>query len=180
MRRIVANALGFQLVWFAAVAGAARGWWWAGPLALAAFSAWQLPASTAPRADAMLMIGAAALGFGLDSLWIGFGMMRFTAPLPWPGLAPVWIVALWMGFALTLNHSLAGFQQRPWLAAGFGMVGGPLAYGFAQRTWHAVEFTRPDWLVLPVLALAWGFVTPLLLAAARRLTRGARPVEGVA
>jgi hypothetical protein len=167
--RWLPNAICFQLVWLAAVGGAAQGWWWAGPAAVAAFAAWQLPLSRWPRADALLMLGTAALGFLIDTLWVQLALMRFTTPLPWAGLAPVWIVALWMGFALTLNHSLAGLKPHLWWAALLGVVGGPLAYGVAERAWSAVALAQPAWQPLAALALAWGLVTPLLLLAARRL-----------
>jgi hypothetical protein len=163
------NAISFQLVWLAAVAGAARGWWWAGPLALAAFAAWQLPLSGGRRADLLLMLMTAALGFAIDTLWVKLELMRFTTPLPSAQLAPVWIVALWMGFALTLNHSLAALKRHLWLAAALGLIGGPIAYGVAEGAWSAVQFGRPAWIVLGALALAWAAVTPLLLVLARRL-----------
>jgi hypothetical protein len=177
MKGWVANALCFQLVWLASVGGAARGWWWAGPLAVVAFAAWQLPTSRWPRADLLLMFGAAVLGFLIDTLWVRLDLMRFTTPLPWSGLAPVWIVALWMGFALTLNHSLAGLKRHLWLAAALGVVGGPLAYGVAERAWHAVQFAQPSWIAYAALALAWGAVTPLLLVAARRLDPPVAPAS---
>ena len=169
MSRWLATAICFQLVWLAAVGGAARGWWWAGPAAVAAFAAWQLPLSRWPRADGLLMLGTAALGFLIDTLWVQLELMRFTTPLPWTELAPAWIVAMWMGFALTLNHSLAGLKRHLWLAAALGLVGGPLAYGLAESTWSAVVLAEPAWLPLTALALAWGVVTPLLVVAARQL-----------
>lgn len=169
MKHWLPNAIGFQLVWFAAVAGAAKGWWWSGPLALLGFAAWQLSASRGRRADLLLMLGAAVLGFLIDSLWVRLDMMRFSAPLPWSGVAPIWIVAMWMGFALTLNHSLAGLKSHLWLAALLGLVGGPLAYGVAEHHWSAVTLGAPSWRVLLVLGMAWAIVTPLLLRAAMRL-----------
>lgn len=169
MKGWLANAVCFQAVWLAAVAGAARGWWWAGPLALLVFAAWQLPLSHGPRADLLLMAVVAAVGFAIDSLWVQLDLMRFRTALPWEGLAPVWIVALWMGFALTLNHSLAGLKRHLGLAAALGLVGGPLAYGIAERAWDAVDLHADAWPALGALALAWGVVTPLLLLLARRL-----------
>jgi hypothetical protein len=169
MTQWLPNAVCFQLVWVAAVGGASNGWWWAGPLALAAFAAWQLPASRSRRADLMLMMGAAVAGFAIDTLWVQLDLMRFTTPLPWPGVAPVWIVALWMGFALTLNHSLAALKRHLGLASLLGLVGGPLAYGIAARAWSAVDFSEPVWIALSALALAWGAITPLLLVMATRL-----------
>lgn len=163
------NAISFQLVWLASVGGAAHGWWWAGPLALVLFAAWQLPTSKWPRADALLMLVAGIVGIGIDTLWVQLDLMHFTTPLPWRGVAPIWIVSLWMGFALTLNHSLASLKRHLGIAGALGVLGGPLAYWGAERAWLAVELADPTWLVLGALALAWGLVTPALLVLAERL-----------
>ena len=168
MKAWLPNLLSFQAVWLAAVGGAGRGWWWCGPLALVLFAAWQLPTSRWPRADALLMAAAGVGGFAIDSLWVQAGLMRFVQPVPYAGFAPVWIVALWMGFALTLNHSMAAFKGRPWIAALFGLLGGPLAYLVAQHAWHAVTLAEPTWLPVLALALAWGALTPALLALGTR------------
>lgn len=163
------------MVWLAAVGGAAQGYWWIGPLALVAFAAWQLPTSSQPRADTILMLGTALLGFAIDSFWVQSGLMRFTTPLPWATAAPVWIVALWMGFALTLNHSLASLKRHLAWAAALGVIGGPLAYAAAAGAWNAVELSEPTWMAYSALALAWGLVTPVLLIAAHRLEVAPQP-----
>ncbi len=165
MKRWLPNLLGYQLVWTCAVAGAGRGCWWAGPLALAVFAGWHLYGSRERRADAMLMLGCAALGLVVDSGWIQLGWIRFESAQPWPGLAPAWIVAIWMAFGLTLNHSLALLQHHLRLAALLGLLAGPLAYHVAASAWHAAELAAG---LLPTLGLglAWALLTPALLRAA--------------
>ncbi len=161
------NALGFQLVWCAAVGGAANGWWWAGPLALAVFATVQLAVSRWRSADLRLMLFAAPLGVAVDTLWIQLGWMVFDSPVPIAAIAPLWIVAMWMGFALTLNHSLSALQSHTGIAIAFGVLGGPLAYWIAGNVWGAVEIV-PSWLPYAGLAVAWGVITPLLLQLAQR------------
>ena len=173
MKSWLPNMLAFQLVWLAAVGGAGRGWWWCGPLALLAFAAWQLPASRWPRADALLMGVAAIAGLAVDTLWVQLDLMRFAQPVPSVHVAPVWIVALWMGFALALNHSMAALKPHPWLAVALGVIGGPVAYAIAESAWGAVVLAVPSWKPLLALALAWGVLTPALLALATRLQAGA-------
>lgn len=162
------NMLGFQLVWCAAVGGAARGWWWAGPLALVCFAAWQLSVTRWFRADVALMAIAAVLGFAVDTLWVQLGLVEFRSALPFATVAPVWIVAMWMGFALTLNHSLAVLKSHVGLAVVFGVLGGPLAYWIAASLWHAAVI-ETSWPPYAALALAWGVLTPALLRLAQRL-----------
>ncbi|MBD8527507.1 DUF2878 domain-containing protein [Pseudomarimonas arenosa] len=174
LMRFWANLIGFQAVWMASVGGAANGYWWLGPLAVCLFAGYQIGVGPDRRADLLILAACAVLGFLVDSLWVQLGWMQFASPLPWAHLAPVWIVAMWIGFALTLNHSLAGFKKRLWLAAAFGLVGGPLAYYAAARAWSAVAIAEGAGPYIG-LALAWGVLTPLLLLLAERWQRATAP-----
>ena len=40
--RLLSNAIGYQVTWIAAVAGAGWGWWWLGPAICLLFIAWHL------------------------------------------------------------------------------------------------------------------------------------------
>lgn len=178
MKAWLPNLIGFQLVWMASVGGAAQGWWWAGPAALALFAGWQLAVTTVRASDLRLMAFCAALGFAVDSLWVQAGFMRFDAPLPDPRLAPVWIVAMWVGFGLTVNHSLSGLKPHPALGALLGLLGGPLAYWAAERAWGAVAIAPSIWPYV-ALGVAWAVITPLLLRLGERWIRSAptRPAQ---
>jgi hypothetical protein len=85
-------------------------------------------------------------------------------------MAPAWILALWVTFALTFSQSLRYLQSRLWLAALLGLLGGPLAYLGAARGWHVVTFAEPAWRGLLALALGWALATPALAWLARRGT----------
>ncbi|MEO8780117.1 MAG: DUF2878 family protein, partial [Rhodanobacter sp.] len=84
------------------------------------------------------------------------------------GMAPAWILALWMTFALTFTQSLRYLQTRLWLAALLGLIGGPLAYLGAARGWGVVDFADPAWRGPLVLAIGWALATPTLAWLARR------------
>ena len=167
--KLLANIVCFQLVWMITVGGAAQGLWWAGPLAALAFAAWQVPLSPAPRADLKLMAIAALAGFAVDSALVLSGLLTFSTPVPWDFAAPIWIVALWVAFALTLNHSMDSLKRRPLLAVLLGLIGGPLAYWVAANVWNAVDLNGRALLGLAVIGLVWALITPLLLALAERL-----------
>ena len=152
----------YQATWLTCVAGAGHGLWWPGLIVLAVFAAWQLMSSAWPRADASLAVIVSLIGFALDSTFAQLGAMRFEAVVPWSGLAPIWMVALWTSFALTLNHSLAFLQPRIWLAALLGGIGAPLAYWAASRGWHALAFPDEPFGVIAVTALAWAVLMPAL------------------
>jgi hypothetical protein len=164
------NVVFYQATWLAAIAGAARGWWWAGPAMFAAFAAWQLAVSRLRVADLELMLCAAVVGFFVDSFCIRGGLFVYAAPVPSPDYAPIWIVALWMSFALTLNHSLAWLKSHLPLASVLGAVGAPLAYLAAARGWHALAIAADPTLAFGALALAWAILTPTLFWLAGRLS----------
>ena len=166
---IVVNAALFQVVWFATVAGAGAGLWWTGLPVLLVFAIWQLRTSRWPRADLALIGVGIALGLVVDSLLIAGGWLSYATPAPSSRFAPAWILVLWVGFALTVNHSLAFLKQRLVIALLFGAIGGPLAYLGAARLFKAVTFTAPESHVVAAIAIAWAIATPLLLSIAGRL-----------
>jgi hypothetical protein len=163
------NLMLYQATWIAAVAGAGRGLWWPGLIVLAVFAVLQLGIGQWRRADACLFVGVSLLGFALDSAFVQLGLMRFQAAVPWASLAPVWMVALWTSFALTLNHSLAFLQGRPVLAALLGATGAPLAYWAAGSGWHALDFPLGVGPMLGATAIAWALLMPLLSQTSLRL-----------
>lgn len=172
--KLLANIVCFQLVWMITVGGAAQGLWWTGPLAVLAFAAWQVPLSPAPRADLKLMVIAAVAGFAIDSALVLSGLLSFRTPVPWDFAAPIWIVALWVAFALTLNHSMDSLKRRPVLAVLLGLLGGPLAYWVAAHVWNAVDLNGSALLGLAMIGLVWALITPMLLALAERLKHAPR------
>lgn len=168
------NALGYNLTWVAAVGGAGQGWWWLGPVVCLAFFAFHFSTTADRPADLKLLLFVLVLGAIVDSLWTWGGLVRFAAPVPSPDWAPVWILAMWGAFALTLNHCLRFLQTRPLVAAGLGLVGAPLAYLFAARSWSAVELLAPT-AALVAIGLAWAVLTPAMLWLAGRLRTGVQP-----
>ncbi|MBS0379427.1 MAG: DUF2878 domain-containing protein [Proteobacteria bacterium] len=158
------NFAGYQAVWFCAVYGAAAGRLWPVTCALAVFVLAQLAASGLRAADLRLMGVALALGLALDGALAGSGILHYAAAAPAlpPGGAPLWILALWVAFALTLNHSLRYLAGRAWLAAALGALGGPLAYLAAARLSGAVQFPAPAYPALAALAAGWAIALALL------------------
>lgn len=156
------NFIAFQLVWFAAVGGASYGHAWAGPLAFVVFAVAHFAIAPRVNGDLRLLLVASALGALADSLMAASGLAVYAAPIPSAHLAPVWIIALWAGFALTLNHSLAWMTRRPLLAAVLGATLGPLSYLGAGRFWGAVSFGEPLLRSMVVLGVCW-FVALLVL-----------------
>jgi len=168
MRRRLANAVLFQLGWFACVLGAQRPWLL--PIALACLLA-HFRWIARGRGEAWLVAGATLGGSALDSLLLHLGLFDFAGDSP---LLPPWLALLWALFATTLNHCLAWTARPWWLGSLLGAVGGPLSYlGGAQLA--GVGLPLGLWITLPLLALIWAGLLPVLHGLAGRCRRWAPP-----
>lgn len=109
--------------------------------------------------DGAAVLVALLLGLAHDHLLGYWGLLDFSEANP-QGRAPLWLTCLWVLMALTLNHALSWFYQRPlWLAV-MGAIGGALAY------LGGVALSAVQWGVEPlygflILMLIWFFVLPL-------------------
>jgi len=93
------------------------------------------------------------------------GGLTYTGIAPGALFGPIWIVALWMAFATSVDVSLRWLRQRPMLGAAFGAVGGNLAYQAGQKL-GAVSFSPMDPHAALALALVWGVAIPVLVQVA--------------
>lgn len=166
--------IAYELVWFAAVIGAGHGLVWPGVAGTALFALWRLAGSPHRRVELKLIAVALLFGVILEGLWVHFGLIRYAAPWPLPA-HPAWLMALWAAFALTVVPLFGYLHARPWLAAAFGALGGPLAYLGAARGWHALRLLPPEWLSLLALAVGWGIAFPCLTVLARHWLRMPEP-----
>ena len=166
--RWLANLAGFKSVWFLSLLGAGTERPWLGSLALGRFALVHFLTSTSRRADLAIALAAGLAGLASDTLYIHLGLLDYAAPYPLVGLAPFWIVVMWMNFGLTLNGSLRWLHGRYAVAAGLGAAGGPLAY-WAGVELGAATLLVPPALAAPIVALTWAIAVPTLLWAAGRI-----------
>jgi hypothetical protein len=161
MRRLL-NFVMFYLGWFACVAGAGLGHLWLGPAVVAVLGMGHLLLTRDRVREATLAVTIGLFGFAVDTLQASAGLYAFTGTSVLPWLCPLWMVALWMLFATTLNSSMAWLAGRHRLAAVLGAVCGPLSYAAGARL-GAIEL-HPDALVsLAGIAVVWGLAMPALL-----------------
>jgi hypothetical protein len=163
---VVATFVAFELAWLACVLGAAHGWPWTGVALAMIVIALSVALGAKPRVDAALVAAALVIGFIWDSSMAQLGWITYAEPGPLPGIAPVWILALWALLAIVLREPLRWLHSRLPLAALLGALGGPLSYAAAQRL-GACRLVEPTAAGL-ALALGWAVITPLLLVLARR------------
>lgn len=165
--RILLNFVAFQLGWFACVLGGASDLALAGTLAVAVVVGVHLALARRPGPEALLIAAVATVGLAWDSALVALGLMIYPSGNFAPGLAPHWIVAMWALFATSLNLSMGWLKGRPWLAALFGAVGGPLAYLAGERL-GGLQMPDPV-AALGAQAMGWAVILPLLTRLAARL-----------
>lgn len=166
------NLVGYQLVWFVAVTAVARGAPWLAVAAPLLFAGTQWIASAQRLNDARLVACALLLGIAVDGLLAASAWLTYASPTP-ALAAPLWILSIWIAFAMTINHSLTALRARPALAAALGAIGGPLAYGGAARGFDAVRFAPPAWHAMAALAVGWALSMWVLASLARHWDRPA-------
>lgn len=167
MVRVVGYQLGFYIVWWTCVLGAATGWPWVGPAAAAAWIGVHLGRAPSPRCELGLIAFAGGFGLVADQILIRFGELDYLGLPEGSLLGPAWILAIWMAFAPSINVTFPWLHGRPWLASALGIGGGLFAYAAGRRL-GVVEFDLTQIHSLVALALVWGGGLPLLVRAAER------------
>jgi len=152
----------FYLGWFACVMGAGRGHLWLGPSVVAVLVLLHLYMTPRPVQEIRLILLIGIFGFAVDTLQASAGLYAFTGTSPAPWLCPLWMVALWMIFATTLNASMAWLAGRYRLAAALGALCGPISYVAGARL-GAIKLPAHAGLSLVGIAVVWACVMPSLL-----------------
>lgn len=158
----IVNMAWMQALWFAAVMGAAVNLTWPALAVLAGFAIWQLFPANRICSDLAMIPVAVFIGFILDSNWIRLGWIEYSNPGKVPGLAPYWILILWAGLALTLNHSLAWMRSKPLMTGLITTVVSPLSY-LGGESLGGLKIINDSWHWVVGLGVSWGIALPLLL-----------------
>ena len=156
-----------QFGWLASVLGGANQMPWVGPVGVVAIVGLHLWFAKRPAAELALVLCCGAIGTVFDSLLVTFGWVSYPSGTFATGLAPYWIIAMWMLFATTLNVSLRWLHDRSGLAAVLGLIAGPLTYIAGAKLGGIVFVDR--FAALATLALGWAVIMPALIRLAQRL-----------
>lgn len=159
--KMVANLVIYQIVWLACILSAARGAQVLGILAALIAVVWHVSQAQRPLSEFQLILLTGLIGGLWDSLLVILGLIHYPSGSLMPWMAPVWIIALWMAFATTFNLCLRWLHGHYWVAAVFGLVGGPLAW-WAGHALGALNLLDPL-PALAVLGLGWAVLMPVLI-----------------
>ncbi len=162
----VLNIITYQIAWFACVLGAANQLPWIGTSVALAVAALHLALTSQRPAELKLIVAAAVIGLILDSALSSSGLVVFASGVWIEGIAPHWMLGLWIAFATTLSVSMRWLMARPVLAIAFGALGGPIAY-YAGMKLGAMTIHSDSSLF--VIGIAWAGAMWLLAKIAARV-----------
>jgi hypothetical protein len=166
MKSVLINLLSFKAGWAASVAGAAASVPALGAAIATGVIVSHLWRTRDVRAEGLLLISAALIGFAWESALVAAGLIRYETGFLFPGMAPYWIVAMWVLFATTLNVGMRWLRNSVWIAAAAGAAGGPLAFIAGQKM-GAVSFDEPVTSLI-VIGIGWAVLLPMLVQLAVR------------
>ena len=145
-----AQLVGFYGFWLLAVMGQNSLAWLLSLLILAHF------VFTPSRTADVQVLSLALIGVAVDGLLTWGGVFAFSQ---WP----IWLLLLWVGFVLTLGHSLRWLAARPvWQQALLGAISGPSSYLSGWRL-GAVELPFGPWLTIALLVPVWALLLVVLV-----------------
>lgn len=158
--KLIVNALAYQAVWFLAI------FWGTPGAAVGCAIIVVLLATSECRKDDLKMIGFLMfLGLLVDGTLQQVGFFTFTNP---GEPIPFWLLVIWLGLAMTINHSLAWLKDKLLLAALFGGLGGPAAYWAGTRL-GAASFNWSLPTSLFILTVTWSLIFPTIMLFSRKV-----------
>lgn len=156
------NAIGFKLGWFACAYGAVFGYYYEGAAVMGVLILLHLWIMGWPKYEIQFMLIVTLAGTVLDTLLNVFDVVNY--PGTYPGLsfmAPLWITAIWAGFAVTLDYSLTFLVGRPWLTALLAGIFGPISF-WGGEVMGAITFGHGFWPAMIIIGVEWAVLLPIL------------------
>lgn len=153
MKKILLNLVVFQIGWMVCVLG---GDLYATAYTLGAVLIHQL--FLVERQSEWLFIAiVTAVGCTWDSLMAMSGVMIYT-DASFIGI-PLWLICLWVLFAMTFMHALYWLRRYLLLAAVFAAVFGPFSYWVGDEL-SSADIGSPLMMSLAIMAAGWAVLFP--------------------
>ena len=151
------DLVGFKICWVLCAFCSVWGNPYLGPLATSIFILGHLFMVQFNSRDIKIILAAILLGFIFDTLFLYFEFIGYQGSTLY---APLWIIAMWAGFSITLIYTLEKLHNNYLFGALLGLIGGPLSY---QAGVGIGSITIANNMAYIVLAIAWAIAIPLLL-----------------
>jgi len=153
------NIFGFQVSWWICVLGVKYGWPYLGPTMMAIYLLIHLYYFRVNQSEIIFIILVGFIGTIVDTIFLQSSLIIYYG-LTVSYIAPIWIIAMWLGFAATMNHSFSWVNGKWLIAFIIGAIFGPLSY-IAGIKFDALFFQETIFSIL-ILAIVWGLIVPLL------------------
>ena len=153
------NIIGFQTGWWACVLGARNGYPYLGPLVMSIFLFIHFSRLDNRNKELSFTVIVGLIGTLVDTMLLQTNIIEYQGVYI-DNIAPLWITAMWVGFAATINHSLVWLTNKWIMSFLLGAIFGPLSY-FTGIKFEALYF-EVSFLTMSVLTLLWGLVVPYL------------------
>ena len=167
--KTIINIIGFYIGWWTCVLGTANDIPYLGPAVMILFLIvhYYLFVSDIQEIYLVLIIGI--IGTITDSLLFLSGSFIYAGAYSNEILiAPMWITAMWAGFAATVNHSMSWLKDKWLLMVISGVVFGPAAF-FTGEKFGAIEFHLSALFSGLVIAIVYGVSIPAIYFLNRHL-----------
>ena len=155
------NGIGYYLAWWACVIGVSLEVPYLGPLVMAVFLTLHFLKFSLGKREFLFVLLTVLFGTMLDSFNSSSKVIEYEGGYGVVWLAPLWISAMWGGFAATVNHALAWLNGKLVLSGILGAVFGPLSYVGGAK-FGAVDFGQSFSSSILVLAAMWGLALPFI------------------
>ena len=164
------NIIGFQICWWICVLFSTTNFSYLGPMIMLLYiGVHLLYISDNNIKEFKLIFIAGLIGTIFDSLYIVFNIFSYSSSFSFlPLIVPLWITAMWAGFATTLNHSLFWINKNYYIAFLMGFIFGPISY-LTGEAFKAIQFNTTIVNGLGILAISWGIAVPVVVYINRRI-----------
>ena len=143
---LIANIVLFQVGWFACVTLAYS---WSLPLvtivSLLHFMVVVPQASVSENnnrlSEAILLLQVVAIGVVLECAYLFLSVLVRVDGLFWP---PIWLLAIWLLFGMTLRYSLSWLRKKIFLSSLFAAIAGPASYYAGVQLNDCLLYTSPS------------------------------------
>jgi len=155
---MIVNAVLFNVAWFGCI-------YWGNafvPVVLV-WAFFHVKQNTQWKNEIRFLLVVVFIGTLIDSALAQMGFFVFEQQSL---VIPIWLIAIWLSFALTLNSSLSFLERSIKLQCLLGAIAPPFSY-LAGHKLGAVDFDFPLIITMLTISFIWAHLLPLCFALKR-------------
>ena len=170
--KMIINIVGFYTGWWGCILGSSNGLPYIGPSLMLLFIIFHGAFFIKNNRELQFILVIGVIGTIVDSglvlskYFVYAGSYAENLPI-----APLWITAMWAGFAATVNHSMVFFQKKWALMIIAGGVFGPAAY-FTGKGFEAIYFELGNLSSALIIGVVWGISMPMVFYINEKIVLG--------